>query len=146
MVKRYCKKADCSNEHHAKDLCLKHYDEVRWNSEAHKSNYKLYRLTLKGRFKELKKNAKDRGIILDLTLEQYKVILGDEICVYCDNKVGSGAALDRLDNKKGYTKNNVVVCCNDCNKLRQDRLTPEETKKVVKYLKRLRKSKDLWHY
>lgn len=44
----------------------------------------------------------------------------------------------RLDNSKGYTSENVVPCCKECNMLRGNRLTPEETKVVTNALKQFR--------
>jgi hypothetical protein len=56
----------------------------------------------------------------------------------------TGGGLDRIDSKKGYTKDNCVPCCGFCNNLKAWYLTPSETKKVVDLLKELRQTEDIW--
>jgi hypothetical protein len=60
-------------------------------------------------------------------------------CSYCGGPLPTaGAGLDRLDNSKGYDLDNVVPCCGDCNRLRGDRLTPEETRVAVQAIQQYR--------
>lgn len=89
-----------------------------------------------------KRNAKSRGLSWDLTLLVYASIISKP-CSYCDNSLGhvqkeTGAGLDRLDNSKGYTVDNVISCCGFCNSLRSDILTVEETKVAVEAILNLR--------
>jgi len=80
-----------------------------------------------------------------LTEEEYSEI-SSKPCFYCDLPVTSyGIGLDRIDNDKsiGYTVDNVLPCCGDCNRLRGDRLTVEETVAAVKAVLELRKSKNM---
>jgi hypothetical protein len=66
-----------------------------------------------------------------LTREQF-IELVEKPCCYCGEvKPSMGVGLDRIDNSKGYTMGNVQPCCGDCNQLRGDRLTVEETKIAV---------------
>ena len=75
---------------------------------------------------QYKKGAKNRELVFKLTTEQVKVFLAKE-CYYCgkpksnclktklhNNFYYSG--IDRIDNSKGYTLDNCVSCCMDCNK------------------------------
>lgn len=83
-------------------------------------------------FRELlrkyKQTARQRGHIFDLTEEQFAE-LTQQNCYYCganpnniqktrtgyhEERVYSG--LDRVDNNKGYTMDNVVPCCIHCNR------------------------------
>lgn len=67
-------------------------------------------------------------------------------CHYCDKPPSNNYrgctynGLDRIDHKKGYTKDNVQPCCKECNSLRSNRLTVEETKVAVKAINKLRKT------
>jgi hypothetical protein len=89
------------------------------------------------------KNKYKRKMLL--TLKEFSEIFGEGICTYCGGEIGrGGTGLDRLDNNEPYKVGNVVPCCGKCNRLRQDLMTPEETKKVIKLLKKLRNKEDIW--
>jgi hypothetical protein len=69
-------------------------------------------------FKKYKQRAPSRGLEFTLTLEFFKKNVNAN-CHYCDefiDKVG----FDRLDNKVGYTEENSVPCCNDCNFMKRN--------------------------
>ena len=73
-----------------------------------------------------KKHAKKRGLEWDLTEEQFKEIAQQD-CYYCGvkpNNIGkipkthgeyTYNGIDRIDNNKGYTIDNIVPCCKRCN-------------------------------
>jgi hypothetical protein len=96
-----------------------------------------------GRFKKSIRAAKARGIEWTLTLDEF-VSISSQPCYYCSNDfcrpVEIGSGLDRLDNSKGYVMGNVVPCGKDCNTLRMNILTPEETKVAIKAILLLRQS------
>ena len=61
---------------------------------------------------------------------------------YCGDTEDIG--LDRIDNTKGHTKDNVVPCCYICNTTRGSNFTYEEMKiigKTIKEIKRCRLEK-----
>lgn len=70
------------------------------------------------------RDANNRGIEFTLN-KKYFTLLTSLPCVYCGalpkNKCNWGGTtrlyngLDRVDNEKGYIKNNVVSCCTLCN-------------------------------
>jgi hypothetical protein len=69
-----------------------------------------------------------------------------EKCYYCNGDLNEmGIGLDRLDNTIGYLKNNVVPCCDKCNRLKHTSLSKEETLEVIKLLKKLRNKVNLWN-
>ena len=110
------------------DLC----DECK--EKRQKQNQKWLGTT-EQKFKTLKRGAKKRELECSLQFEEYeKLSVGK--CYYCNNEFGpqpiTGHGIDRLDNSKGYMIDNVVTCCWDCNALKQDMLTPEETKAAVR--------------
>lgn len=89
----------------------------------------------KRRFAESKNKAiKNRGLTWTITIEEYTLLI-QLPCYYCLNKLGEpvkrSCGLDRLDSNKGYEITNVVSCCNICNTIKNEHLTPEETKVAV---------------
>ena len=92
-------------------------------------------------------SAKRRQIPVSLSLEAYILLAEDTTCYYCGSPMlSSGSGLDRLDNTLGYTVTNVVPCCSQCNLLRGQNLTPEETHLVVKLLEDIRGIKPIWKF
>jgi hypothetical protein len=93
------------------------------------------------RFRTLLRTSKKREMQCLLTFEEYeKASIGP--CFYCEGAFGDmpiiGYGLDRLDNEKGYSVDNIVPCCWNCNALKQDLLTPEETKAAVHAILKIR--------
>lgn len=89
----------------------------------------------KRRFSEAKHAAKRREIDWKLTLEEY-IELIKLPCYYCDNQFGEpvkrATGLDRLNSNGCYELSNVVSCCYACNIMKNNILTPEETKIAIK--------------
>lgn len=92
-------------------------------------------MTVTPRFRCGQKNAKARNLSWDLDRDSYSQIITKD-CSYCNRTLRweTGCSLDRIDNTKGYTKDNVLPCCAFCNRLRSNVLTVEETKVVVEAL------------
>jgi len=90
-----------------------------------------------------KNDAKKRGIEYNLTEKQFAKIT-QKNCYYCgakpnnvtNNNVNSGEyiynGIDRIDNSKGYTIDNVVPCCKTCNSAKGTLTTKEFKEWVVK--------------
>lgn len=96
-----------------------------------------------------KYEAKKRGYNWNLTKEQFKEITQKD-CHYCGGKPSQSClsknpqcngdyfynGIDRIDNTKGYTIDNVVPCCGICN-MAKGKLTQKDfinwIKKVYKY-------------
>lgn len=91
----------------------------------------------KGRYAYMCKHAKRSGRELGLSLHEY-IALTAQPCYYCGNKLPHTGGLDRIDNTKGYTSENVLPCCTACNRIRGDNLTVPEMKAVADLLKRMR--------
>lgn len=155
----------CSNPTYVRGLCRKHYralPEVRqkeleyrekylrtlghkkrvqkWNkSEKGKHAINTYQKTIKGRYNFSKQKAKKQNKEFTLTLEQYEQLLSKP-CYYDGvSLLGEyGVGLDRIDNNKGYTLENVLPCCGNCNKIRGATISVAEMIEVAKLLKRLR--------
>jgi len=120
------------------------YDEVGRTSRGacrtcinkwKKDNFFKYRSKPSNRWSFAKKENKRRNFEFLIPLEEY-ILLISKKCFYCNDKIGcvskeTGIGLDRINNKKGYTLNNVVPCCGDCNYHRQDTWTVEEAKIAI---------------
>ncbi len=57
-----------------------------------------------------------RNLAWDLSYDEFVELWGKP-CFHCGEAI-NGIGLDRLDNSKGYAKDNVVPCCSPCNYMR----------------------------
>lgn len=76
-----------------------------------------------------KKKAQERGLVFELSKEEFKDLVNN-FCHYCSGlptqivheKNSNGAffynGIDRVDNNRGYTKDNCVTCCGTCNRMK----------------------------
>jgi hypothetical protein len=82
-----------------------------------------------GHYRSYKGGASRRNLQFDLTEEEF-ILLSSKNCSYCgcdpiefrskrvgENKLSGYVAngIDRMDNRRGYSKDNVVTCCPTCN-------------------------------
>jgi len=79
--------------------------------------------------KGYKTKAKERGLLFHISKKKFKEITQQE-CYYCGikpatrsgNKYSNGDyvynGIDRVNNNKGYIKNNIVPCCTKCNQMK----------------------------
>ena len=72
------------------------------------SKTKSYR----NKISNIRSNARLRNLDINLSDEEIKEFL-DSNCYYCGCEKAFG--IDRIDSKKGYTKDNCVPCCKICN-------------------------------
>tara|TARA_S200002703_G_scaffold146114_1_gene140940 strand:+ start:440 stop:994 length:555 start_codon:yes stop_codon:yes gene_type:complete len=84
------------------------------NKEAIAEYGKAYYRTPRRKWTMIRSAAKRRNINFSLPSELYESQLWGKPCHYCgcDLEV---TGLDRKDSDKGYTPDNVVPCCADCN-------------------------------
>jgi hypothetical protein len=90
---------------------------------------------------QAKNTAKRKNIDWTLSEDEYARLIGND-CFYCNGyfppvKVGIG--LDRKQSSQGYILSNVVACCEICNKLKNNFLTPDETKVAVRAIIKMRR-------
>ena len=94
---------------------------TRKNAERLKPIRNYYynnRLSLRVRFNRLNIGAQSRNHIIEITLDEFSKLVA-EPCMYCgESKLRRG--IDRVDNKKGYTKDNSVPCCKLCNYMKRN--------------------------
>lgn len=102
-------------------------------------------------YTRLKANARQRGLMVELTYADFRSFTSVELCHYCEAiiewqpfyaKQGEAGHqkyfLDRKDNTLGYAKDNLVVCCTSCNMVRGSRFTYEEFLLLAPALKLIR--------
>lgn len=91
-------------------------------------------------YTRLKRSAAIRGITVGLSYEELLVLVRQDYCEYCKvalrwypyypaigDPLGHQAYfIDRKNSDLGYTSDNCVVCCPDCNKLKSRRLDHAE--------------------
>jgi hypothetical protein len=145
-LKDYQKKWTKENEEYYKEQQKKYREKNReYLKEYHRQNYQenveqIKQLrrernknkpsiskSLNQRYDTAKKKSQKRNRIFDITFEQYESLIQPNKCHYCNsplNKTGTG--LDRKDNKKGYSIDNVVPCCARCNTTFMDNYQYEE--------------------
>lgn len=122
--------------------CEKEYQKINYNSyrlSRHKG-YKIRHKSLEVRYRYLQSSAKDRKIVMFLTFDEYKNIAINP-CYYCNDMIETGVGLDRINNDKsmGYRVDNVLPCCNRCNRTRGNFWSVEETKLMIQTVLKFRK-------
>lgn len=76
------------------------------------------------KYSRLKYQAKRRGLEFSLTREDFSDIHNGAARHYCGGSLPNfGYALDRKDNGQGYTRENVVPCCEICDTVKSNRLS-----------------------
>jgi hypothetical protein len=88
-----------------------------------------------------RRRAKLRGLEFNLSLEDIVIpktcpVLGIPIVPGKGSSRRNSASLDRIDNTKGYTKDNVIVVSFRVNNLKSD-ATVEELRRIVSFYERL---------
>ncbi len=106
-----------------------------WNKGIKNSTIHLpiYEASFNELLSHYKYHAKNRNLTWDLTKEEFR-FLTKQNCFYCGkipshksrkdkrfNGIYIYNGIDRIDNNKGYIKENVVPCCGICNKAKGSR-------------------------
>lgn len=97
-------------------------------------------------FKRYLRRCRETNSFFDLTLEQFNTIT-KKLCHYCERppqqRIGHYLynGIDRRDNNRGYSLDNSVPCCWDCNRMKGAHLTEEEMLEVGRALREFRKRK-----
>jgi hypothetical protein len=93
--------------------------------------YKKVVYSINARFSRAKARASIVGLSWSIDFSAYEQLVSLP-CAYCDLSLNQkfGYGLDRLNNDLGYDPNNVAPCCSECNRIRSDKYTPEEMKKI----------------
>lgn len=98
-----------------------------------KRNERRFNATTRGIWHILKSNSKTRKreFTLDYVLFDSWYTSQSKVCTYCGLVEGSNRLeIDRKDNSIGYTIENIVLACRDCNDVKGRVLSFEEMKIV----------------
>jgi hypothetical protein len=133
-----------ANKEHKKEYGKAYYEA---NKEYKKSYDKDYReanrervlknsaaryRTPKGKWELIRTRAKQRNLDFSLPFELYESKLWGNPCHYCGVDI-EVTGLDRKDSNKGYTPDNVVPCCWNCN-------TKKSAKPYEQFLEEIKKN------
>lgn len=150
-LKSFCK--ECSNSYYKnnkENICKRekayrkeNFEKIQKRTKAYKiANPELFssrRRKLESRYGKLKSSARCKKREINITFEEYKELVENKYCSYCEGNLPQcGGGLDRIDNSKGYTKDNVTPCCTACNTIRGNKLTHEQMLKISYFLKEFR--------
>ena len=94
----------------------------------------------KCRYSIYKSNAKIGGRAFKLTFEQF-MQFWQKPCHYCSSSIET-IGLDRIDNNKGYSLDNVTPCCETCNKMKCKLMVSEFVEHCEKVVKNLITNKE----
>lgn len=84
----------------------------------------------------LRAAAKQRMLTVELTLAEYVALTEDARCHYCGARLPeSGHGLDRKDSDLGYSRGNVVMACDACNRIKSDVFTYDQMIEVGNLLR-----------
>ena len=132
---------DCGTKFHATAGSLKSGNRsscIECSSKSRAAKIRKPDQHVKYMFSYYLKNANKRSLNFSLTLEDVRTLISGE-CFYCGSapKHGSGCAkrmfhdampangIDRVDSRIGYTVDNCVSCCFDCNRSKGNRTVDE---------------------
>lgn len=87
-----------------------------------------------GKLQSYKNSARLRGYRWGLTDEQF-ISYWKKPCEYCGDEINT-IGLDRIDNSRGYETDNIISCCETCNKMKNHYSVEkfiQHCKKVTKF-------------
>lgn len=110
-TEKYKKQKKKYNQEHKKQI--KEYHQKYKKTEKCKEQKRKYKNTIKFKYGKYKQRATKKQIEFKITLKDFSKIFGKK-CRYC-NIENKNNGIDRVDNKEGYTKDNMCPCCKICN-------------------------------
>lgn len=103
-----------------KEYYQRHKEKLKEKrKEYHKEHPEVDRLwkqSPKGRMMTYKRGARDRKLLFNLDLKFFEENFNKQ-CAYCGDTI-KGIGIDRVDSSIGYEIDNVVMCCEMCNKMK----------------------------
>lgn len=129
----WCKK--CRKEYALKNIeNIKNYRRQWYKKNGDK--VKEQNLYPRRKYGSYKYGAKRRNIPFSITFKQF-MRFWQVSCYYCGDAIKT-IGLDRVDNDKGYKINNIISCCEWCNKMKWKYNKKEFKQKILKVAKRIK--------
>jgi len=92
--------------------CCKNINE---NMGLNKINKSLNKKYIKLRYKKYIYRGKTKNIPFKISYEEFERIM-NSTCYYCnDTNMNNKPGIDRIDSNQGYSLDNIVPCCKECN-------------------------------
>jgi hypothetical protein len=117
--KDHNKKLQRDREYRQENLArLNEYDKSRYLSRHRRSWINTHYAGLQGGYTLLRRMAVRRKCDLAISFDEYRMLIEGKSCWYCNADLTKrrGHKLDRADNRLGYSVQNVVPCCFECNR------------------------------
>jgi hypothetical protein len=86
------------------------------HTEIERAKERRKRSSKPGKYATYRVNALKRGLVFELSFEDF-LKFWQQPCHYCGDSIET-IGLDRVDNTKGYSPDNVVSCCTRCNRMK----------------------------
>ncbi len=100
-----------------------------------KQRSKVSKMLSQYKLKDIKKGYEYSDISIDEGIKLF-----NQPCIYCGDTKNIG--LDRIDNSKGHTRDNVVPCCYTCNVARSNNFTHEEMFELGKTISEIKRKRN----
>jgi hypothetical protein len=142
-IKKQCKQQ-------SKKYYLTHKKERKNYYNINIEKIKKYRLTPKYIYIEIKQSAERRDIEFNISREEFINWYNsqEQKCHYCGRTIEEikqdikekntyriRFSIDRKDNNRGYTLDNIVLCCFRCNMTKSNYFTEQEMLKIAEIIK-----------
>ena len=126
---KYCPDSDCRRKHwrqlnpekeraqQLRAVANRKNDPERY--ALWKATAKVRNQTLSGRYIHCRAGANSRKIPFLLTKEEFSTFWQKD-CHYCGDSIET-VGIDRVNNLQGYSIENCVSCCLDCNKMKMEK-------------------------
>jgi len=117
-------------------------DGVKWCARCKERSavkHSKYHQSWKGLFADIRRTARRRDIAFDITLENFIAARQNAVCIYGGERIVKGGGLDRIDNAKGYSVDNIAPCCSRHNLMKNTFFTFGEMRAILDLFPRLRK-------
>ena len=119
------------NVWHKKNRC-RVLEYERAHNKKHPTAVMLKRSRTRARQKQLEFSLIKEDLVIPLRCP----ILNIELCTTNQKQEDNSPSIDRIDNEKGYTKDNILIISNRANSLKKD-ATLEEMKLIYEFYKDL---------
>jgi len=96
--------------------CYNKYMRERQKTKEYKRWAHSYRKTKRRKYSQYKWGAISRSLEFNLSFREFSQFW-QKPCFYCRSPINT-IGIDRVNNDFGYSKDNVVSCCSECNRMK----------------------------